>query len=165
VPIANPTFPNILQFLAPSVPLSAFTISTEREYISYADHIHASGQQAVRHILDRRGERCGLWWEQAGYVYVGRGMSTNAESRMLLVGISRHEDTFRARAGPNRVEGEIKLFDDEVYPAVGKGSGLVNVLAVDLDMGHDYGERVTIARVHAKAWEDAGPMMRMVRLA
>jgi hypothetical protein len=165
VPIANPTLPNILQFLAPSVPLSAFTISTEREYISHADHIHASGQQAVRRILDRRGERCGLWWEQAGYVYVGRGMSADAESKMLLVGISRHEDTFRARAGPNRVEGEIKLFDDEVYPAVGKGSGLVNVLAVDLDMGHGYGERVTIARIHAKAWEDAGPVVRMVRLA
>lgn len=92
-------------------------------------------------------------------------MSTHAESKMLLVGISRHEDTFRARAGPNRVEGGIKLFDDEVYPAVGKGSGLVNVLAVDLDMGHDYDERVTIARIHAKAWEDAGPVVRMVRLA
>jgi hypothetical protein len=57
------------------------------------------------------------------------------------------------------------LFDDEVYPAVGKGSGLVNVLAVDLDMGYDYGERVTIARIHAKAWEDAGLGVRMVRLA
>jgi hypothetical protein len=165
VPIANPRLPNILQFLAPSVPLSAFTVSTECEYISYVDHIHTPGQQPVRHILDRRGKRCGLWWEQAGYVYVGRGLSTDAESKMLLVGISRHEDTFRKRAGPNRVEGEIKLFDEVHYPAVGKGSGLVNVLAVDLDMVHDYGERVTVARIHAKAWEDAGPLVRMVRLA
>jgi hypothetical protein len=38
------------------------------------------------------------------------------------------------------------------------------VLAVDLDMVHDYGERVTVARIHAKAWEDAGPLVRMVRL-
>lgn len=165
VPIANPSLPNTLQFLASSVPLSAFTVSTECEYISDVDHIHAPGQQAVRHILDRRGKRCGLWWEQAGYVYVERGPGTDAESKMLLVGISRHEDTFRKRAGPNRVEGEIELFDDEVYPAVGKGSGLVNVLAVDLDMGHDYGERVTVARIHAQAWEDAGPLVRMVRLA
>ncbi|OXV05664.1 hypothetical protein Egran_06568 [Elaphomyces granulatus] len=167
VPIANPGLPNILQFLAPSVPLSAFTVSTECEYISYVDHIHAPGQQPVRHILDRRGKRCGLWWEQAGYVYVGRGLSTDAESKMLLVGISRHEDTFRKRAGPNRVEGEIELFDEVHYPAVGKGSGLVNVLVVDLDMVHDYGvvERVTVARIHAKAWEDAGPLVRMVRLA
>ncbi len=63
------------------------------------------------------------------------------------------------------MEGDIELFDEEVYPAVGEGSGLVNVLAVDLDMGHDYGERVTIARIHAKAWENVGPLVRMVRLA
>lgn len=92
-------------------------------------------------------------------------MSTETESKMLLVGISRHKDTFWARAGPKRVEGEIKLFDDEAYPAVGESSGLVNVLAVNLDMGYDYGERVTVARIHAKAWENAGPVVRMVRLA
>lgn len=165
VPIANPNLPNVLQFLAPSVPLLAFTVSTENEYISKADQIHALSHQAVRPILDRQGRRCGLWWEQAGYVYVGRKVDTNAENKMLLVGISEHADTFQARAGPNRVEGEIELFDKEVYPAVGKGSGLINVLAVDLDMGHDYGERVTIARIHAKAWENAGPVVRMIRLA
>lgn len=48
------------------------------------------------------------------------------------------------------MEGEIKLFDDEAYPAVGKGSGLVNVLVVDFDKGHDYGERMAVARIHAK---------------
>ena len=73
--------------------------------------------------------------------------------------------TFQARAGPNRAEGEIKMFDDEVHSAVGKGNGLVNVLAVDLDMGHDYGERVTIARIHAKTGENTRPVVRMVRFA
>ena len=83
-------------------------------------------------------------------MYVGRGISTDAERKMILVGVSRHEDTFSARRGSNRAEGEIKLFDDGVHPTVGTGSSLVNVLAVDLDMGHEFGERITVARIHAR---------------
>jgi hypothetical protein len=82
-------------------------------------------------------------------------VSPEVEKKMLLVGISRHEDTFKSREGPKRVEGEIMLFGDELYPTVGKDSGLVNVIAVDTDMGHDYMERITVARIHVKAWEDA----------
>ena len=155
---------NILQFIAPCVPLTAFTISQEREYLSRQGHIHSTGAQSVRHILDPSGKRCGLWWEQAGYVYVGRNMSAAAESKMQFVGISQHGDTFRPRKGPNRVEGEIRMFDEAQYPSVGKGSGLVNVLAVDLNIGHDYAARITVARIHVKAWEEAGPVTRLVQL-
>ena len=160
-----PALPNVLQFQAPAVPLAAFTISQNYEYISLANQIHTSTRQAVRHILDSNGKRCGLWWEQAGYVYVGRGVSLEAEKKMILVGISRHEDTFKPREGPKRVEGEIKLFDDEVYAPIGKDSALVNVIAVDTDMGHDYMERITVARIHLKAWENARPEMKMIMLA
>jgi hypothetical protein len=163
-PIASPSLPNVLQFLASTVPLSTFTVSTEQEYISTTDHIHSSSQQAVRHILDGKGKRCGLWWEQAGYLYVGRGPNAEAESKMVLVGVSRH-DTIWDKCGPYRAEGEIKLFDEKAYPVSGTGSGLVNVIAVDLDMGHEFGERITVARIHARAWEEAGPVRRMVRLA
>ena len=156
--------PHILEFYAPCVPLTAFTLPPQREYLSRQEHIHSTGSQSVRHILDPRGKRCGLWWEQAGYVYVGRNMSAAAESKMLFVGINQHGDTWRPRTGPNRVEGEIRMFDADVYPAAGKGSGLVNVLAIDLDMGHAYAERITVARIHVKAWEEAGPQMRLVQL-
>ncbi|KAF1960522.1 HET-domain-containing protein [Byssothecium circinans] len=161
----TPTLPNVLQFRAPTVPLTAFSISPTHEYISVSSHIHATTNQAVRPILDRAGKRCGLWWEQAGYVYVGRGVSPEAEKKMMFVGISRCEDTFKAREGPKRVEGEIEIFDGGVYGKVGRGSGLVNVVAVDGDMGHEYAERVTVARIHVKAWEEAGPQMRMIRMA
>lgn len=159
-----PLISNLLQFFAPCVPLTAFTIPGRREYLSRQEHIHSTGSQSVRHILDPRGKRCGLWWEQAGYVYVGNGMSADAESKMLLVGINQHGDTFRPRKGPNRVEGEIRMFDEDEYPHKGKGSGLVNVLAIDLYMGHAYAERITVARIHVKAWEEAGPQMRLVQL-
>ena len=166
-PIPSPSAPlpsHILQFYAPCVPLTAFTVPPQREYLSRQEQIHSTGSQSVRHILDSRGKRCGLWWEQAGYVYVGRGMSPDAESKMLFVGINQHGDTWRPRTGPNRVEGEIRMFDGDVYPAAGKGSGLVNVLAIDLDMGHAYAERITVARIHVKAWEEAGPQMRLIQL-
>ena len=163
-PIASPSLPNVLQFLASTVPLSTFTVSTEQEYISTTDHIHSSSRQAVHHILDGKGKRCGLWWEQAGYLYVGRGLNAEAESKMILVGVSRH-DAIWDSCGPYRAEGEIKLFDEKVYPVSGTGSGLINVIAVDLDMGHEFGERITVARIHALAWEEAGPVKRMVRLA
>jgi hypothetical protein len=161
----TPTLPNVLQFRAPTVPLTAFTISPIHEYISLSSHIHATTNQAVRPILDRAGKRCGLWWEQAGYVYVGRGVSPEAEKKMMFVGISRGEDTFKAREGPKRAEGEIEIFDGGVYEKVGRGSGLVNIVVVDEDMGHEYAERVTVARIHVKAWERARPQMKMIRLA
>ena len=167
IPVASPgapLTPNILQFFAPCVPLTAFTLPPQREYLSRQEHIHSTGSQSVRHILDSHGKRCGLWWEQAGYYNVGRNMSAAAESKILFVGINQHGDTWRPRAGPNRVEGEIRMFDADVYPAAGKGSGLVNVLAIDLDMGHAYAERITVARIHVKAWEEAGPQMRLVQL-
>lgn len=163
--LPSPSIPNILQFLAPTLPLTAFTISPEVEYISINGAVHSSSRQAVRHVLDRRGKRCGLWWEQHGWGYVGRGISPKAEKMMVLVGVSCHEDAMTARTGPYRVEGEIRIFDDEVYPGQGPGSGMVNFVAVDLCMGHDFGERITVGRIHQKAWEEARPVIGMVRLA
>jgi len=162
----SPSLPNVLQFLAPSVRLTAFTISQEVEYMASNGAAHVPSRQGVRAILDRRGKRCGLWWEQAGYVYVGRGLSPEAEAKMLLVGVSRHKDARRPRSGPRKTkEASVTLFDDEEYPDVGRGSGLVNILAVDLDMGHEFGERITVARIHEMAWKEARPSMTMIRLA
>ncbi|KAI3324036.1 hypothetical protein HD806DRAFT_544083 [Xylariaceae sp. AK1471] len=137
----SPSLPNILRFRAPVVSLNTFTISMTREYISVLSQVHSHGQQAVRHILDRN------------------------EEKMIFVGVSCHDDMYIARKGPYRAERTVKLFDDEVYPAVGKGSGLVNVLALDLDVEHKFCERVTVVRIYAQAWDQAGPVVRMVRMA
>ncbi|KAK4208729.1 HET-domain-containing protein [Rhypophila decipiens] len=165
-----PSVPNVLQFLAPCVPLTNFNISHEVEYISPAKQggkSQASTSKGVRPILDRQGKRCGLWWEQAGYVYVGRGLSSGAEAKMILVGVSSQSgDATRSALEPLYPEEEpITMFDAEVYAESGHESGVVNVVAVDLDMGHEYGERITVARIHQKAWQVAQPTMRMVRLA
>ena len=158
---------NILSFTAPTVPVSAFHISPEKEYLVQHHHIHIQGKQAVRRIYDRQGNRCGLWWEQAGYGYVGLSLDAKAESRIHMVGVSEYGDVDRRREGPSRVEGEIRLFDDKAFPATGPGSGIVNILAVDTDLKNRraVGYRVTVAMVHGKAWERAGPKESHLRLA
>ena len=40
----------------------------------------------------------------------------------------------------------------------------MNVLMVSWSAGAEVAERVTVARVHAKTWEDAGPVKRLIRL-
>jgi hypothetical protein len=84
-----------------------------------------------------------------------------------MVAISYYGDAHKPRKGPNRVEGEIRIFDDQVFPAVGPGSGLVNVLVVDMDMGHPHGvgDRCTVAVIHVKAWLAAHPREKEVPLA
>ncbi|KAK4164792.1 heterokaryon incompatibility protein-domain-containing protein [Cladorrhinum sp. PSN259] len=167
-----PSIPNVLQFEASCLPLTTFTISPVREYLSSPASVFSapysqSPSQGVRAILDRHGNRCGLWWEQAGYVYIGRGLSPEAEAKMILVGLSTQSGgSTRSILAPQSPKWKsVTVFDTKVYDESGLGSGLVNVLAVDLDMGHEYGERITVARIHRRAWQDAGPLMRMVRLA
>jgi hypothetical protein len=130
-----------------------------KEYLSLRSHVHVQSAQAVCRILDRQGNHCGLWWEQAGYGYVGMGMSQEAENQILMTGISYSGDASRRRIGPNMVEREIRLFDDAAFPAVGLGSGLVNVLVADMDMGHPdgVGDRCTVAVIHVNAWLAANP--------
>ena len=129
----------LLRFTAPTLPVSAFQIKPQKEYISTQFNVHSQSPQAVRRICDKRGLHCGLWFEQAGYGYVGQYMSPEAEGKIQMVKISEYGNAYRPRKGPYRVEGEIRLFDDEAFPATGSGSGLVNVLVVDFDMGHPDG--------------------------
>ena len=156
----------LLRFTARTVPVPAFQISPTKEYLSSASQVHIRTAQAVRRIYDRNGRHCGLWWEQAGYGYVGLGISPEAESKIDMLEISRYGDAYRPRDGPYLVEGPISIFDDETFPAVGRGSELVNILVVDLDMGlpDGIGERCTVAVIHATAWEAANPQEKEVRM-
>lgn len=156
----------LLRFTARTVPLPAFQVMPNKEYLSSRSQVHVRSSQAVRRIRDRNGKHCGLWWEQAGYGYVGLGISPEAESKIDMLEISKYGDANRPRDGPYLVEGPISIFDDEVFPAAGPGSGLVNVLVVDLDMGlpDGIGERCTVAVIHSAAWEAASPQEKEVRL-
>ena len=95
-------------------------------------------------------------------MYIGRNTSPQAESKMLVVGIGQHGDIYRPRKGPSR---EIRLFDETVYSSMGQGSGVVNVLAIDLGMSdHAYAEWIMAARIHVEAWEEAGPQTNLFQL-
>ncbi|KAH8879446.1 HET-domain-containing protein [Thozetella sp. PMI_491] len=162
-----PPTATILHITAPAVPLTAFQITGPKEYLSVQSQVHAQSSQAVRRVHDRNGNHCGLWWEQAGYGYVGRGMSPKAESKMTMLGISAYGDAYRRRRGPMRVEGDIPMYDEHAFPAMGPGSGLVHVLVVDMDMGYQeaIGNRCTVAVIHSKAWQAASPQEKRVAIA
>jgi hypothetical protein len=163
----DPLDANILSFTAPTLLASAFCISPEKEYLVQQNSIHTQSAQAIRRIYDQQGRHCGLWWEQAGYGYVGLGLDPEAEARIHMVGISEYGDVYNPRKGPTRVEGEIRLFDDQAFPSTGSGSGIVNVLAVDLDYTHfgGVGHRCTVAVVHKKAWDAVDPQLKDIRTA
>ncbi|KAH8654296.1 hypothetical protein BGZ61DRAFT_524257 [Ilyonectria robusta] len=72
----------LLRFTARTVPLPAFQVMPNKEYLSCMSQVHVRSSQAVRRIQDRNGKHCGLWWEQAGYGYVGLGISPEAESKI-----------------------------------------------------------------------------------
>lgn len=166
-PWDSPLDANILSFTAPTIHLSAFHISPEKEYLIQQTSIHTQGQQAIRRIYDRQGRHCGLWWEQAGYGYVGLGFNHEAEKNIHMVAISEYGDVYHPRKGPSRVEGEIRLFHDEVFPSVGSGSGIVNILAVDfnIEKPENAGYRCTVAIVHKRAWDAVEPQLKAIRIA
>ncbi|KAF5493829.1 hypothetical protein CGCF413_v010411 [Colletotrichum fructicola] len=158
---------NVLRMTGPVVPLIAFKIAAHKEYLTLLGHVHTQGSQSVRRIFDSDNKHCGLYWEQGGYEWVGNGIKPESEKRLFMLGVSPYGVCYRPREGPSRVEGPIKLFDEEAFPDKGPGSGLVNVLVIDEDVGYpdSTGDRCTIAIIHRAAWEAAGPVEREVRIA
>ncbi|ROV99831.1 hypothetical protein VSDG_03065 [Cytospora chrysosperma] len=150
---------NVLRMKGPVVPLAAFKIAANKEYLSLPDHIHVQTSQSVRRILDSDGKHCGLYWEQGGYEWVGNGIYPDAEKSLIMVGVSSYGVCYRPREGPSGVEGPISLFDDKAFPGVGAG-GLVNVLVIDENVGYpdSTGDRCTVAVIHCAAWGAAKPM-------
>jgi hypothetical protein len=149
---------NVLQFQAFTLPLRSFKLGSNQENLSQQDHIHTSSQQAVHRLYDQDGKHCGLCFDRPTTIPVPQ----QAES-LMYIAISRHEERYQPYRGPNRIEGEIPLFDYAVYSSSGPGSGLVNMLLV-LCGESGIVERVIVARVHARAWEAAGPEKKSIYL-
>ncbi|KAL5325294.1 hypothetical protein ACEPPN_006419 [Leptodophora sp. 'Broadleaf-Isolate-01'] len=150
--------PEVLQFEAWTIPIQSFRSGTEMELLSNQENVHTSGEQGVYRLYDKDDKHCGLIFGLPTITPSG-----DDKNPTLLVAISRNEETGRPYKGPSRVEGEIPLFNRDVYPSAGPGSGMVNALVVSW-AGSDVGERVTVARIHAKAWEEAGAMEKHINL-
>lgn len=150
--------PGVLQFEAWVVPVSKFKAGTELELLSQQENIHTSSEQGVQRLYDSRGKHCGFCFGLAT-----TAMNLQATNPPSLVAISQHEETGRPYKGPDRVEGEVPMFNRDVYPAAGPGSGLINALVVSWGDG-DVAERVTVVRIHARAWEEAGPVKKWISL-
>ncbi|KAK4108545.1 hypothetical protein N656DRAFT_784053 [Canariomyces notabilis] len=153
--------PNILQFKAFVVPVTAFLRGARSEYLCVLGQSHATGQQAVYRLYDQDRRHCGLCYEPM----VPLGDIARA-GQSSFIGIVRHGETDIPFKGPNRVEGDIPLFDRSAYKACGPGSGVVDALLVvwDKDQRDCIARRVSVARIHVKAWERAGPVSKNIAL-
>ncbi|KAH7076975.1 heterokaryon incompatibility protein-domain-containing protein [Paraphoma chrysanthemicola] len=149
--------PFTLQFEALVVPVSAFKFSSKPERLSFQDHVHATSEQAVYRLFDQNNKHCGIVFDMLPLHEADQGVPPS------FIGIAQYGETKGEYLGPKRVEGNITLFDDEVYPSTGSGSGLVDSLLVAWTK-HGVAERRSVARIHAQAWEKAAPLRRAVAL-
>ncbi|KAK5652244.1 hypothetical protein OQA88_10741 [Cercophora sp. LCS_1] len=150
--------PNVLQFDAPVVLGTVFSRGGDPEYLCLKGESHSTGGQSVYPLYDRDEKQCGLCYEPMIPFDNGPG-----EAELSFVGIGRHRETGIPYRGPNRVEGDIPLFDRSVYEASGSESGVVDALVIA--WGEDgTARRITVARIHVKAWEAAKPELKHVAL-
>ncbi|PGH05335.1 hypothetical protein GX51_03056 [Blastomyces parvus] len=174
VNVAGPDLgPNVLQFWSEVVDTTRFQLSTTNavHYLSKRDHVHTRGEQAVLRLVDRKGRHCGLVFDTRNdfvrrtFARHSKGTKVNTSGSSELVAISKSADVnaHEVRHGLQRVEGEIDVFDKHEFPATGRGSSVVNALIVQWD--HELSERITVAQVHIRAWEEARPKHRHIRLA
>jgi hypothetical protein len=69
--------------------------------------------------------------------------------------MSAYGTRWHPRQGPSRIEGPIRLFDNDFSPDTTPDSRLVIVFVVDLEAGYGslIGERCIIAAIRSVAWE------------
>jgi hypothetical protein len=156
IELATPSS-TVLEFEAMAVPITQFKIGTEPEYLSLQEHIHASGQASVVRLYDKDSKHCGLGFNLPTITPETAG---NDDAIFVAVSQERARNVGGRGAGHSaikRVEGEVILSDVDVY---GPGE-VVNVLLVT---GGEVAERITVARIHLKAWDAAEPVKRVVKL-
>lgn len=157
----------VLQFWAETVEPQAFYFAKHEiaENLSSRDNIHTPGRQAVLRLHDRQNRHCGLWHDNKNHrLWWGSRESKDVERQkqppMELVAISRLSKG--STKGPYRVEGEVNIFDKDLFPPTGPGSGIVYILVIE--WYSEIAARVTVAQVHARAWDQARPKRKHVRL-
>lgn len=174
--ISTPSLPN-RQILLMNVPLvygCKFSVDRDRtpDYVSKSKHIHSSTTQPIVRLLDSKRRHCGILFEHLDYHKITAQYSGERSQGFEylqsfadkgIIGISQTTDAFDRRRGFLRVEGDIRLFDSEEFPAQGVGSALVNVLVLRPSM-QTFFERIAVGQIHIKAWEEAGPVASWVQL-
>jgi tetratricopeptide (TPR) repeat protein len=160
--VLGPDFgPEVLQFWAETVQPEAFHFAKHEtaENLSSRDNIHTPGRQAVLRLRDLRNRHCGLWHDNKNH-RLWWASERQKQPPMELVAISRLSEG--STEGPYRVEGEVNIFDENFFPPTGPGSGIVYVLVIEWH--REIATRVTVAQVHARAWDRARPKRKHIRL-
>lgn len=83
--------------------------------------------------------------------------------RVEWILISSFGDTSERRVGIQTIDPTVKPFDERVFPWKWEGSGLVNIMMVE--WFGEVAERLIVAQIHRRAWEEAGPEWRHIRFS
>jgi len=90
------------------VPAAAFMRGEDLEYLRHQGEHHSTGEQAVYRLYGRDNKHCGLCFESM----IPPNSSVGAALPPSFVGTAQHgESDMVAFKGPNRVEGNIPLFE------------------------------------------------------
>ena len=135
-----------------------FKLGSNQEYLSVPGHVHATSKTSVCRLYDGNGKHCGIIFNTLASV-----PNLDTSAKPSLIAIVHYGETLGPYLGPKRVEGNIRLFDDDVYPIIGEGSGMVDALVVSWPKS-EIAERITVARIHIQAWERARPLKKLVAL-
>jgi hypothetical protein len=152
--------PNVLQFWAEAVDAKHFSIS-EVTGPSLTDNEHANitTKQTVSKLLDFKNQYCGL-------VFKPTAKTPQRKKRggvLQFILISSFGESKDRRSGFQTTDTKMRPFDEEKFPWMGRGSGLVNLMLIK--WYDEIAERISVARVHRKAWDEARPVLRHIRLA
>ncbi|KAH6716208.1 heterokaryon incompatibility protein-domain-containing protein, partial [Leptodontidium sp. MPI-SDFR-AT-0119] len=152
--------PNVLQFWAEAVDAKHFSISeVTGPFLTDHEHANITTKQTVSKLLDSKNQYCGL-------IFKPTAKSRQRKQRVGLLQfilISSFGESKDRRTGFQTTDTKLRPFDEEKFPWMGEGSGIVNLMLIK--WYDEIAERISVARVHRKAWAEAGPVMRHIRLA
>jgi Heterokaryon incompatibility protein (HET) len=156
-----PSDATVLQFWAQVVPATKFTLKNAAvRYLSSPGHTLAQGQQSIRTLGNLKGQHCGILFNSEETDFLPH----NSMKREFVL-LSRYKDDDERRMELNTVSGELNIWDLGAFGRVMTGNSLMNLLLVQsCGVEADVSRRVTVAQIHSKAWQEAEPEVKLVRL-
>jgi hypothetical protein len=152
--------PNVLQFWTQAVDVKRFSIG-EVTGPSLTDHEHANitTKQTISKLFDFKNRYCGLIFKPTAKTPHRK----KHKGVLQFILISSFGESRGRRTGFQTTDTKMRPFDETKFPRMGKGSGLVNLMLIK--WYDEIAERISVARIHRQAWDEARPMTKHIRLA
>jgi hypothetical protein len=155
--------PRVLRFSTETLPLSSFSIESSA-YVGFP----CFSREPMHRILDLRGKHCGMIFSSRPFL--PRSICDYGLLLISSIKKSSHISDDRSVSVvdvhmkfPGRTIHYVRRYDENIFDDSGSQDHVLNIMIVEWK---SYGpaERVALAQIHAQAWREAGPEMKVVRL-